>query len=185
MSNALVSSITVSVNVGGAPTDVTYDIKDAYARERLESLSSALYWIGVTTTALSEGSTTNPILIGGNSVTASEGAVAQYNETEFAWDGGEWQLLGHGNLGALAYKNNASGSYTPAGTVNVTQGDDSTTTVNSITAIGTLPSFTVSGENMIFNAGTLPTKGSDTTVVTASGTRTASFSGTAATITVS
>lgn len=185
MSNALVSSITVSVNVGGAPTDVTYDIKDAYARERLESLSSALYWIGVTTTALSEGSTTNPILIGGNSVTASEGAVAQYNETEFAWDGSEWQLLGHGNLGALAYKNNASGSYTPAGTVNVTQGDDSTTTVNSITAIGTLPSFTVSGENMIFNAGTLPTKGSDTTVVTASGTRTASFSGTAATITVS
>lgn len=185
MSNALVSSITVSVNVGGAPTDVTYDIKDAYARERLESLSSALYWIGVTTTALSEGSTTNPILIGGNSVTASEGAVAQYNETEFAWDGSEWQLLGHGNLGALAYKNNASGSYTPAGTVNVTQGDDSTTTVNSITAIGTLPSFTVSGENMIFNAGTLPTKGSDTTVVTASGTRTASFSGTVATITVS
>ena len=185
MSNALVSSITVSVNVGGAPTDVTYDIKDAYARERLESLSSALYWIGVTTTALSEGSTTNPILIGGNSVTASEGAVAQYNETEFAWDGSEWQLLGHGNLGALAYKNNASGSYTPAGTVNVTQGDDSTTTVNSITAIGTLPSFTVSGENMIFNAGTLPTKGSDTTVVTVSGTRTASFSGTVATITVS
>ena len=185
MSNALVSSITVSVNVGGTPTDVTYDIKDAYARERLASLSSALYWIGVTTTALSDGSTENPISIGGNDVTASEGAVAQYNETEFAWDGGEWQLLGHGNLGALAYKNNASGSYTPAGTVNVTQGDDSTTTVNSITAIGTLPSFTVSGENMIFNAGTLPTKGSDTTVVTASGTRTASFSGTAATITVS
>lgn len=185
MPNSLVSSITVSVNVGGVMTDVTYDIKDAYARERLERLSSALYWMGVTTTALSDGSTTNPISIGGNDVTASEGAVAQYNETEFAWDGTEWQLLGHGNLGALAFKNSASGSYTPVGTVNVTEGDDTTTTVNSITAVGTLPAFTVSGETLIFDAGTLPTKGADTTVVTASGTRTAAFTGTAATITVS
>jgi len=77
----------------------------------------------------------------------------------------------------------ASASYTPAGSVSVTQGTDTTTTVNSITDVGTLPSFSYANETLTFNEGTLPTKGSDTTVVTASGSRTASFSGTAATIT--
>jgi hypothetical protein len=123
--------------------------------------------------------------VGGTDVTVAVGGVAQYSETEFAWDGTEWQLLGQGNLGALAYKNSASGSYTPAGTVTVTEGDDTTTTVNSITAVGTLPSMTVSGETLVFDPGTLPTKGDNTTVVTASGTRTAAFTGTAATVTVS
>jgi hypothetical protein len=177
MANALVSSITIS--------GVTYDLKDLYARERLENLSSALYWVGVTTTELTDGATTNPISVGGTDVTVAVGGVAQYSETEFAWDGTEWQLLGQGNLGALAYKTSASGSYTPAGTVTVTEGDDTTTTVNSITAVGTLPSMTVSGETLVFDPGTLPTKGDNTTVVTASGTRTAAFTGTAATVTVS
>lgn len=185
MPNALVSVITVPVNVGGTVTNVTYDIKDAYARERLSGLASALYWIGVTTTALTDGSTTNPITVSDASVTAQAGAVAQYNTIEFVWSGTAWQELGRGDLGSLAFKNSASTTYTPAGGVTVTEGDDTTTTVNSITAVGTLPEFTISGETLTFSAGTLPTKGSDTTVVTASGTRTASFSGTEATITVS
>lgn len=189
--NALISSITVPVNVSGAVTNVTYDIKDAYARERLSELSSALYWIGVTTTELSDGDTTHTtITVNSETVTPGVGGVAQYTNTsghaiEFVWNGTAWQELGEGNLGSLAFKNSASGSYTPAGSVSVTDGDDTTTTVNSITAVGTLPVFTVSGEVLTFDAGTLPTKGADTTVVTASGTRTASFSGTAATITVS
>lgn len=185
MPNSLISSITVPVNVGGDITNVTYDIKDAYARERLEGLASALYWIGVTTTVLTDGATTNPISVGGNDVTASAGAVAQYNTIEFVWNGTAWQELGRGDLGSLAFKNSASGTYTPAGTVSVTEGDDTTTTVNSITAVGTLPEFSYSNEVLTFSAGSLPTKGADTTVVTASGTRTASFSGTEATITVS
>lgn len=185
MPNSLISSITVPVNVGGTVSNVTYDIKDAYAREMLEGLSSALYWMGVTTTVLTDGATTNPISIGGNNVTASAGGVAQYNTIEFVWNGTAWQELGRGDLGALAFKNSASTTYTPAGTVSVTEGDDTTTTVNSITAVGTLPEFSYSNEVLTFSAGSLPTKGADTTVVTASGTRTASFSGTEATITVS
>ena len=107
-------------------------------------------------------------------------------------------------LKALAYKDNASGNFTPAGSVaaptftgaeatiestftpagtvskpavNVTP---STTTVNSITDVGTLPSCThpvlatvVTGEDLAFvwtngsfDAGTLPTKGADQTVMT-------------------
>ena len=40
MPNALVSVITVPVNVSGTITNVTYDIKDAYARERLSQLGN-------------------------------------------------------------------------------------------------------------------------------------------------
>lgn len=190
MPNSVISVITIPVNVDGTITNVSYDIKDAYARERLSELSSAFYWIGVTTTELSDGDTTHTtISVNGETVTPRVGGVAQYTNAsghaiEYVWNGSAWQELGEGNLGALAFKSTASGSYTPAGTITVTDGEDTTTTVNSITAVGTLPEFTVSGETLTFSPGTLPTKGTDTTVVTASGARTASFSGTAATISV-
>lgn len=190
MPNSVISVITIPVNVEGTITNVSYDIKDAYARERLSELSSAFYWIGVTTTELSDGDTTHTtITVNGKTITPGVGGVAQYTNTaghaiEYVWNGSAWQELGEGNLGALAFKSSASGSYTPAGTITVTDGEDTTTTVNSITAVGTLPEFAVSGETLIFSPGTLPTKGTDTTVVTASGARTASFSGTTATISV-
>lgn len=74
----------------------------------------------------------------------------------------------------------------------------STTTVNSITDVGTLPSatmptYSVSNETLTitagsFNAGTLPTKGSDTTVKTGDGAYQSSqpsFTGSSATGTIS
>lgn len=105
-----------------------------------------------------------------------------------------------------------SKSYTPAGSVSTptisVKTAGSTTTVNSITAVGTLPSLTVtdqtvvtgtsvSGEVMSFttatngsasgwSAGTLPTKGANTTVKTGDAAYQSSqltFTGTAATIT--
>ena len=187
MPNALISQITVPVDVNGTITNVTYDIKDAAARARIAELGQAPYWIGVTTTALTEGDTTNPITVNNEQVTANVGGIASYNGTEFAWNGSAWQVLGPGNLGTLAYQNSASGSYTPAGSVSVSEAADTTTVVNSITAVGSLPVFTYDSTNeaLTFDAGSLPTKGSDTTVVTASGARTATFSGTLDTITVS
>lgn len=185
MPNQLMSTLTVPVNVGGEVTNVTFDVKDAYARERIAQLGSAVYWMGVTTTTLSDGATTNPITINNEPVTAEVGGMAQYDAIEYVWNGSAWQEMGRGNFGSLAFKSSASGSFTPEGSVSVTKGDDSTTTVNSITAVGTLPYFTASGETVVFNAGTLPTKGTDTTVVTASGSVTATFSGTAGSVTVS
>ena len=185
MPNAVISSITVPVNVGGTITNTTFDLKDAYARQRLTELGSALYWMGVTTTELSDGSETNPITINSESVTAEVGGMAQYDGTEYVWSGSAWQEIGHANFGSLAFKSEAQGSYTPAGSVSVSDGADSTDTVTGITAVGTLPSFSVSSETLIFDAGSLPTAGSEKTFVTASGARTASFSGTAATIIVS
>ena len=159
MPNAYVSQLTVPIEVAGVVQNVTYDIKDAEARQAIADLGHSMYWMGVTTDALTDGDTTNPITIGGESVTAKTGGVAQYNGTEFAWNGSAWQVLGVGNLGALAYKNSATGSFTPAGTVTVTEGADSTTTMNSITAVGTLPTLTYTSatENLAFSAGTLPT----------------------------
>ena len=182
------SKLTLPVNVGGTVTNVEYTIKDAEARQLIEDLGHALYWIGVTTDALTDGATTNPITVNGESVTARLGGLASYGGSEFAWNGSAWQELGKNNFGALAFKSSASGSYTPAGTVAITQGTDTTDSVTPISGVGTLPDayFTVSGETATFNwsAGTLPTAGTAVTVITARGADTAAFTGTAATITV-
>lgn len=170
MANALISQIVIPVN----GTNVTYDIKDAAARQMISDLGDAVYWIGVTTTALVDDVTTSAVItVGGESVTAKKGGMAQYSGEEFVYNGTKWQSIGKNNFGSLAFKNSASGLFTPQGTVSqptVSVTGGTTGTVNSITSVGTLPSMTVSGETLTFNPGTLPTKGSDQTVVTATGT---------------
>lgn len=177
------SSITYNGN--------TYMVKDAQAREAIAALEGGSYFLGVTTTALTDQATTNPITIDNKSVTATNGNVVVYQSKEFIFNGTKWIEFGDlSALGTLAYKNSASGSYTPqgsiskitpAGSVTVTP-STSTTTVNSITAVGSLPSLTYdsTNEKLTFNAGSLPTKGGNTTVVTGV-TTTGSFTGTAVT----
>lgn len=171
------------------PNGTSYDIKDAFARSEITKLASATKWLGATTTELSDGATTNPITIGGESVTATSGDITSYNNAEFIFNGTIWQQFGDlSSLGALAYKDDASADYTPAGTVtaSVDNATNTTTTVNSITDVGTLPtaSYDSTNEALVFTAGTLPTKGADTEVVTAVGDVNATFAGTQATITV-
>ncbi len=189
MSDTFLSKITLPVNVSGTVSNVEFTIKDAGARQMIEDLGNALYWIGVTSTALTDGATTSSITVNGETVTPRIGGIATYDGLEFAWNGSAWQALGHANFGALAFKSSASGSYTPAGSVAITQGTDTTASVTGIASVGTLPEayFTVSGETatFVFDAGTLPAADSSaTTVITARGTDTAAFTGTAATITV-
>ena len=45
------------------PSGNTYDLKDAGARSLISQLQSYTDYLGVTTTALVDGSTTNPIVI--------------------------------------------------------------------------------------------------------------------------
>lgn len=188
MATNYMSKITLPVNVNGEIQNVEFTIKDAEARQLIEAIGNAVYWIGVTTTALSEGATTNPISVNGEDVTAKIGGLASYNGMEYAWNGSAWQGMGPNNLGALAFKSSASGNYTPAGTVAISKGTDTTDNVTGVTNAGTLPQayFTQSGETLTFNfnAGALPTLGAEKTFVTQRGDDTASFSGTAATITV-
>ena len=263
------------------PSGSTYDIKDATARQSISdiqsSITGAMHYRGVTTTALTDGSTTATITIDDASVTfgaSDAGSVVIYSEKEYVWNGTKWQEFGStGSLKALAFKDSASGSftpggsvtvvtktssvkdfnvlsktptqaspktYTPAGSVSVTTNTTTnktavvgttsgtatytpagsvsitnktfstehapiveygsgeitytpsgtvtpnvtlnTTTVNSITGVGSLPSLTTTVENenltIGWSAGTLPTKGSDTTVATSIKSQTATFSGT-------
>jgi len=191
------------------PSGSVYDIKDAQARSDISELQASLTGkvalIGETTTELSDQATTNPIKINNVDTTAVAGNIVYYNRSEYLFDGTKWILLGDlSALGDLAYKDTASMTYTPAGTVSkptftgsessvaITAADDangnyepkgtvsapsisvktagSTTTVNSITGVGTLPALgtTVADENLTltWDAGTLPTKGADTSVKT-------------------
>mgnify|MGYP006988874681 CR=1 FL=1 len=223
------------------PSGTTYDIKDAQARQDIDALRQAavggMHFIGITTTILSDGDTTSTITIDGSNITldtTDAGSLAIYGEYEFVWTGSKWQEFGStGSLKSLAFKDTATTSYQPAGTVSAptfTGGEltstgtytpqgsveisvgtgtanytpsgtvsaptltvtPNTATVNSITAVGTLPSLscTVADENLTiaFDAGTLPTKGSNTTVCTGIQTATASaptFTGTGANLTAS
>jgi hypothetical protein len=104
------------------PSGNIYDIVDAGARELIEALENYSAYLGVTTTPLTDGSTTNPIQIGGQSVTAKHGEIANYGSGEFIWNGNlspaQWQEFGDlSALGDLAFKDTASGSFTPAGSV--------------------------------------------------------------------
>ena len=97
------------------PSGSEYNIKDAVARE---ALSGAIKVKGATTTALTDEATTNPIVISGNNYTATANDAVFYNKKEFVFDGTRWHEFGDmSGLGALAQKDSASGSYTPAGTV--------------------------------------------------------------------
>ena len=188
------------------PDGTSYDIKDTAARAAISSISGALKYLGATTTSLSDGSTANPITIGGKSVTAVAGDVVIYGNLEFVWSDtdSKWHEFGStGSLKALAFKDSATGNYTPAGTVSAPTVTVSvnTASVKPFGSAGTLPSCTlpemtatVSGETLTlgwtagsFSAGTLPSAGTDVTVATGIKSATASapvFTGTSGSITV-
>jgi len=151
-------------------------------KNTVDILSSIQRYIGVTTTELSDGATTNPIVIDGESVTAVSGDAVIYDGEDFVFNGSIWQSVPDA-LGALAYKNSASGNFTPQGTVSqpTFTGSQATITMTGTpsgsvakptvafiptskgyimtTKAGTLPSLTYNSETntVTFSAGTLPT----------------------------
>lgn len=257
------------------PSGQTYNLKDAQARADIAAIQDAIAggvtFMGVTTTALTDGATAASIVINENTITSVKGYLVVYNNKEFVYDGTKWIEMGDLSLiGDLGWKDTASGDFTPAGTVSkptftgaestvtITAADNTngnyqpkgtvskpdftgsattstgkftpagsvtlttsnktaevskaasgtatytpegtvaaptisvatagaTTTVNSITAVGTLPSLTTTVDNEVltigFDAGTLPTKGANTTVKTGDAAYTATapkFTGTGA-----
>lgn len=100
----------------------TYNIKDAQARDDISAIQSAIVggvtFMGETTTALTDGATTTSITINSKSVTAVKGYLVVYNSKEFVFDGTKWIEMGDLSLiGALGWKDSASASYTPTGSV--------------------------------------------------------------------
>jgi len=58
-------------------------------------LSSAMLYLGKTTTEISDGSTTNPVTVNSKSVTATSGNVVAYGAKEFIWNGTDWEEFGN------------------------------------------------------------------------------------------
>ena len=120
--------------------NTTYDIKDAVAREALGGLSGAMHWLGFTVTdvasdnglhqmvRIDNGDSTTTVYVNPNypNITIHDGDLIlqpgdvvgrQADNTEWVFSGTVWQEFGStGSLKALAFKDTASASYTPAGT---------------------------------------------------------------------
>lgn len=127
------------------PSGTSYNLKDATARADIEtlksSISSGMHYIGETTTALTDGATTNPITIDSKQVTAKSGDLVIYEKKEFIFSDTDtkWHEFGDmGSLKTLAFKDSASASYTPTGSVTSTVTASSSTVESSYTPSGTI-----------------------------------------------
>ena len=65
------------------------------------AITAAIKFRGVSDTALTDGSTTNPIMINGQSFTAQMGDMVIYAGNEFLWVGNKWQQMGDESSYAL------------------------------------------------------------------------------------
>lgn len=173
------------------PTGTEYEIKDAWARNQIEAITggSALVFKGVSTTALTDGGTENPI-VGGTEITEKTiGDIYFYGTGEYIWNGTTWNELGNlESLGSLAYKDTAtvtaSTSYQPKGTIgNLTFTGDTLTMSTSYTPAGTV---SVSPSGYSTAAYEVTTAATGTKTYTPAGNISApTFTGTTATISMS
>ena len=144
-------------------------VKDEVAREAIQG---GTHFRGVTSTVLTDGASTNPITIGEQSYTAVNGDIVAYSNKEFIFADfdSKWHELGDlTGLGALALKDEASGTYTPAGEVTFSGGTVSSS--GSYTPAGTVEfsggtvestgSYTPAG-TVEFSGGTVESTGSYT-----------------------
>lgn len=86
-------------------------------------IDKAIIWRGVTTTEITDGASTNPVVIDGSSYTTKSGDMVTYNSTEFVFNGTVWQEFGA-----------ASTIFTET----LTAGDTTITITNSQIAIGSM-----------------------------------------------
>ena len=143
------------------PSGVTYDLKDAQARSDIadirNAISGGVNFLGVTTTALAENDTTATITISGNDHTAAKGDLVAYGNKEFLFNGTKWIEVGDlSAFKALAYKDSASGTYTPAGSVSQpTFSGEEMTATGKFTPAGNVAISVGSGDANYTPAGTV------------------------------
>ena len=181
------------------PGDTTiYYIKDEEARDLIAQLGDFTAYLGITTTPLTDGSTTNPITIDGDSVTAVAGNIVSYNDTtgslytakDFIFNGTIWQEFANPTkLGKFAYVSQGTATFTPSvsktGTVSV---NNKTLAATAIPA--TFGTTEVTGATSITTVSTISTNAnvitggsySKVTAATVTVNPSASFSGTLSSI---
>lgn len=169
------------------PSGNTYSLKDTYARNLIAELFNFHEYLGVTTTPIEDNVTTNPtVVIAGESVTAVAGDCVTYETEEFVYSKtGVWQKFANlTGLGALAFKNMASGDFTPSGTITGGNVTLSKKTVGSVTDAGEMPTYTVQGERLIIGAGVLPTISEESVAADVDTVTQPTFTGIQGTVTV-
>lgn len=147
------------ISVITLPSGSSYNLKDSTARAEIESLRSEMgslgSYLGATTTTLTDGATTSPITVkdgdSTKSVTPSEAGdwTVDSSNVTYIWTGSQWDQLGSaGAIKSLAYKDSASGTYTPSGSVTVSSTGTKATINASYTPEGTVSgSVTPKGAN--------------------------------------
>lgn len=163
------------------PSGEEYNLKDTIARQ---TAGGGLQFRGVTTTQLSDGATATSYVIGSVTRTAANGDMVVYGSKEFVFSTSDnkWHELGDNTpFKALAYEDNATASYQPAGSVTFTNG----TVTGTISTTTTIPS----GKSKNYTpAGTISIDGTTNktaAVTTASGTATYQPGGSVAAPTIS
>ena len=160
------------------PSGQTYYIKDAEARSQIAALTGgdAVVFMGVSTTTLTDGGSETPT-IGGKEVTPATGQLFFYGAEQFVWGpDGAWHGLGSlDSLGKLAYQDQATGNYTPKGTISqpTFTGTSSTVTITATdstsgnyTPKGTISGGAFTGSNTTFTGKFTPSGEVTTTTAT-------------------
>lgn len=121
----------------------------AYPTAASLGLSSAMKFIGTTTTALTDGAETNPITIGSTSVTATSGNVVLYGNKEFLWNGttSKWEELGDESSHALKTVSIKAGTGLSGGGTLEADRTLSLSAATSSTLGGIKTGYTTSGKN--------------------------------------
>lgn len=187
MPNPVISQITL-------PSGTTYDIKDATARAAIEAITGgdAVVFIGVSTSAITDGGTQTPTITDWTGP-AKSGNLVFYGSQEYVYGTDDkWHALGDlSTLGALAQKDSATASYQPAGTNSAPTftGASSTVTITTTSntngnyqPAGTISVPTFTGKTMS-SSGTYTPAGSVTVTTSATANKTAAVSSTTGTAT--
>ena len=82
-----------SISIAGESVSLGGNLTAATLRQNL-GLSSALRFLGTTTTTMSDGRTTAAIAINNTSITPTTGDVVIYGDGEYVWTGSAWEHLG-------------------------------------------------------------------------------------------
>lgn len=122
----ITASISASSNTGWSAVSKSSVTVGSELKELKQTVVNPMHFIGTSSTAISDGSTTNPITIDSKSTTAEDGDVVLYSGKEYIWGNNKWNEFGStGSLKAMAFANTASGTVTyskaTTGTVSVPQ----------------------------------------------------------------
>lgn len=184
--NAAVADSANKVSQGLTIGNKTYDGSSAMTVTPSDlGLNSALIFVGFTTTILTDGATTSPIIINNTNHAPAIGNVVIVSGTdqEFVWTGSLWEELGDASSCSIKGHTHTV-TFKPAGTIDTptftgtstnSNKPDTTnvTTIYSIDDIGTLPSLDFSSGSLpsaLFESGSLPSADISDGSVSLSGT---------------